>query len=148
MQIVLAAVDFESMEASKTVIEKARAFAHPADAELHLIHVAPPVTSSYTAALTLGILGDELKEITNQNETAARKLLLELGGDDILTENCHVVIGNPANRLYAVAHRIGADIVIIGNNHHSGMHVGSVAHKLVHLAKFDLYIVNTHSEKD
>ena len=143
MSVIIAAVDFESASSSKAVVDKAINLANPGD-ELHLIHITPRVTSAYTAALTLGMIGNELKDLRDRNESAARQMLADLGGDSVDLENIHVVTsGDAAGRLYEQAGRLDGDVLVIGNNHHGTLSLGHVGRKMLHLASFDLYIVHT-----
>ncbi|CAH0991249.1 hypothetical protein SIN8267_01351 [Sinobacterium norvegicum] len=142
MTTLLAAIDLEDTPSALQVLAKAKTMAHNSGASLHVVHVVPSISLAFSAAMSLGVITDEAAEIARENANAARQLLLDLVGADIAPEHCHVVEGKGAEKIYQQAGQLGADTVVVGSKTAGILALGSVTHRLLTLAKFDVMVVN------
>ena len=65
-------------------------------------------------------------------------------GVETSLESDGVVLGGPAPKIAEIARAAGADVIVVGSHGHSalaGVVVGSVAHKLLHIAPCPVLVV-------
>ena len=125
-------------------LELAISLAHDSDAELIILHVVPqePMPQGLEQyAKAEGISIEELRaqyhyrpeigdEVTNQAVARVRK-------NGLARVTTRVAEGNPANEIADLAKSAGADMIFIGSRglgDAMGMLMGSVSHKVMHLA--------------
>lgn len=73
-----------------------------------------------------------------QDQIKAKAEELTAGGIDASVEYATVILGGPAHTIVEIADRVSADLIVTGTRGHSsvaGLLVGSVAHRLLHIAK-------------
>lgn len=84
----------------------------------------------------------ELKaKVKRQAET------LSADGVETTIETASVVLGGPAPAIAEIARSAGADVVVVGSHGNSalgGILLGSVAHKLLHIAPCPVLVVPVH----
>lgn len=93
-------------ETSRAAFETAARLARESHATLYLIHVVP---------LPISTLGED---VLASDRERARKALERLAAQlpPALSRVIIVTLGNPAREITAVAHRIGADLIVIGTH--------------------------------
>jgi nucleotide-binding universal stress UspA family protein len=81
---------------------------------------------------------DLLEKVKGQAEA------ITADGVDATVESDAVVLGGPAPKIAEIAEKSGADVIVVGSHGHSrlaGVVVGSVAHKLLHVAPCPVLVV-------
>jgi nucleotide-binding universal stress UspA family protein len=124
---------------SRQAMEFAVGLAARYAASLHLLHVAQQPVSDHV--LTLGAAAVMVSGTQADLDKAGRKVVEAATGiahragvDKVTTE---VTTGDPAKRIIDAARSIGADMIVMGSRglgDLSGMLLGSVSHKVGHLA--------------
>ncbi|VUD56554.1 hypothetical protein TDB9533_02210 [Thalassocella blandensis] len=127
------------------------------DAKVSLVHVVPPI-SEFTSAIVKSYCSEAVKHelLESRNikgllesvrdevfDLIASNSLIE---DNLLTRLQDIVIvpGKPANVILFEAERLNADLIVIGNHGPEaidGKILGSVASKVLQLAKVPVYMV-------
>lgn len=110
-------------------------------AELHLLNVQiPPVHTFPSKLVSPDLINQELRR-------EGRALLAQVedsaGGIDIASVH-HVRIGRPADEIAACAAELGCDAIVMGtrgNSPMTGLLLGSVATRVVHLAQLPVTLV-------
>ncbi len=142
MSRILVAVDGSphSAKVAKAVMRQAAAYRQPA--ELHLIYVHLPVP---TLGGLIKPVGHEMLQryYREEGEDALRpaKKLFDRAGLAYLT---HIMVGPVAESLAGEARKLKCDMIIMGTHGLgavSGMLLGSVAAKTVHLARCPVLLV-------
>lgn len=136
-KIVLVPVD--GSQHSKKALELATELCNGFEGELSLLHVVQSLPQDRTlalggAAITVHDTGAALERIGGQLMDAARQLAAEHGCPVAGTK---LVAGDPAMQIVARAKEIEADMIVMGSRGLSdltGLLVGSVSHKVIHLA--------------
>ena len=134
---ILAAVD--GSEGSKKAMELACELGKKQAASLHVLHVAqsPPgkrVLVLGAAAVTVEASPGELKKAGEQVVSSAQEIAKNHGFDEIAVS---VVGGDPAARIIDYAKSNDIDMIVMGSrglSDLSGLLMGSVSHKVSHLA--------------
>jgi nucleotide-binding universal stress UspA family protein len=131
---------------SKKALEFACGIAAKYGASLHLVHFAQPLTSDH--ALTLGaasVLASgtraDLTKVGRSVVGAAKDLAKSRGCTNVTTE---VTFGDPARGIIDSARSLPADMIVLGSRglgELSGMLLGSVSHKVSHLAPCTCVVV-------
>lgn len=124
---------------SQKALELASDLAVKYDADLHLLHVVHPAVDAQVmvlgaAAVTLEASREELEQAGAKVIDAARRLAASHGCGKIHSE---VTDGAPAKRILERARDIDADMIVMGSrglSDFAGLLVGSVSHKVGHLA--------------
>ena len=132
-------VPVDGSEHSRKALELACELASKLDARLHLVHVAQALHQDKTlvlgaAAITIHASHDELVQAGDKVIEGAKAIALEHGCDNVDGE---VMTGDPAKRILEAATGGRADMIIMGSRGHSdlsGLMMGSVSHKVSHLA--------------
>ena len=132
--IVLA---LDGSDGSKTAIPFARELARRNNSKLVVAHVEEDV---------VGKGGGPIHATEDEIQAEIRKVAEELSEDSIYTlmEMSSVTLGGPARGIVAIADKVGADLVVCGTRGRSavtGTFLGSVAQRLLHLAKQPVLVV-------
>jgi len=133
-------VPVDGSDSSVKALEFACDLAGRYDAELHLLHVVQPVIQAQTlalgaAAVTLEASPEELEDAGRKTIDAARRLATNRGCERVQAD---LADGPPARRILERAGDIGADMIVMGSRglgDFAGLLVGSVSHKVSHLAE-------------
>lgn len=134
---ILVAVD--GSEGSKKAMELACDLGKKQGASLHVIHVAQPppgkrVLVLGAASVTGEATPEELKKAGEQVVNSARDIAKDHGFDDLAVS---VVGGDPTARIIDCAKKKDVDMIVMGTrglSDLSGLLIGSVSHKVTHLA--------------
>jgi nucleotide-binding universal stress UspA family protein len=132
-------VPVDGSKHSKKALEFACEYASKFDASLHLLHIAQPLHHDRTlvlgaAAVTIHASREELEKAGEQIIEAAKEVAVQLGCKNVKTE---IEGGDPAEVIVETAKSEGADMIVIGSrglSNISGLLMGSVSHKVNHLA--------------
>jgi nucleotide-binding universal stress UspA family protein len=112
-----------------------------AGATLHVVTVSDPGPSSASP-------GERRAAPSSrpdfQSDVALDSALARLGAGDLEVEQ-HVITGEPAAEIVAIAQREGADLVVLGSRgmRGAGRLLGSIPNKVSHRAPCDVLIVLT-----
>jgi nucleotide-binding universal stress UspA family protein len=138
IKTVLVAIDGSTH--SKRALEFACGIAAKYEAALHLLHVTQQPMSDHV--LTLGAASvmvsgskTDLKRAGRQVIDAASEIAKKRGCKTVTTD---ITSGDPAKRIIDSAKELGADMIVMGSrglSELSGILMGSVSHKVTHLAK-------------
>ena len=126
--IVLA---LDGSDGAKKAIPFAAELAEKEKAKLVIAHV-----TEY-----LAVKGGELPHVGEdeiKSEIEAQAQELSERGIETTVEFADTVVGGPAPAIVDIADRTGADLIVTGTRGHSsiaGLALGSVAHRLLHIAK-------------
>lgn len=135
---ILAPVD--GSEHSKKALELACDLADKYDARMHLLHVILSPEAKHTlvlggASVTVDASKEEIEQAGHKVIEAATKIAAEHGRKDVESD----VVGGPtAQRILEYAKDNDIDMIVMGSrglSDISGLLVGSVSHKVSHLAK-------------
>ncbi|MCP5152895.1 MAG: universal stress protein [Ectothiorhodospiraceae bacterium] len=132
-------VPIDGSEHSRKALELACELGTKLGASLHLLHVAQSLHEGKTlvlgaAAVTVHAPLSELEKAGEQVIQAATRFAREHGVDAVETE---ITTGDPAKRIVEAARAEKADMVVMGSrglSDLSGLMLGSVSHKVSHLA--------------
>jgi nucleotide-binding universal stress UspA family protein len=126
--VVLAAVSFDAT-GDRALAEAAGIAQHKAHTELHLVHVVADREPGELLALDVrlsGIPGELKKRVESLWMEHARRVV------------AHIRVGVPARAILQTAADIGADLIIVGTHHRSGLErfvLGSVAERVLRDAR-------------
>lgn len=132
-------VPVDGSEHSKKALELACDLADKYDAKMHLLHVILAPEAKHTlvlggASVTVDAPKEEIEEAGHKAIDAAKKIAGEHGRTDVKTD----VVGGPtALRILEYAKENDIDMIVMGSrglSDISGLVVGSVSHKVSHLA--------------
>lgn len=133
-------VPVDGSEYSKNALELACDLADKYDARMHLLHVILSPEAKHTlvlggASVTVDASKEEIEQAGHKVIEAAKKIAAEHGRKDVETD----VVGGPtAQRILEYAKDNNIDMIVMGSrglSDISGLLVGSVSHKVSHLAK-------------
>ena len=121
----------DGSEGSKRAIPIAVELAKRDDAKIVLAHVDERI---------VGKGGGDIHADEQQIQADVKKLAEELSAQGIETsvEMADVMVGGPAHVIAEIADRVSADLIVTGTRGHSpvsGLLLGSVTQRLLHLAK-------------
>ena len=134
-------VGVDGSPTARKAAEKARDLALRLAAPLHVVsaHTQEEITHIKSGSDQWVVTSAEnaLKIAENVART------LRTPGLEVHTSSAH---GKPSDALIAYAERIGADMLVVGNQRMRGMArvLGSVANSVSHKATCDVYIANTY----
>ncbi len=146
---ILAPTDFS--EPALQGVQAAEELARHFSAELIIIHVVAPVMSIPPAGPPAHS-GLQMSAVMQELEDSARKTLDDMAEQksaDGLRARWLVVQGNPADEIAATAQQEGADVIVIATHGWTGWRrfvFGSVAEKVVRLARCPVFIIPAGSE--
>lgn len=115
------------------VVNRARWLASRLDAELWLLHVAPPEPEFVGLGPGPAAARDQMAETLHREHRQTQEIANRLS-DAGLTATPLVVQGPTVDRILEHADRLDADLIVIGSRGHSVVYevvVGSVAHDLL-----------------
>lgn len=133
-------VPVDGSKYSKNALELACDLADKYDARMHLLHVILSPEAKHTlvlggASITVDASKEEIEQAGHKVIEAARKIAAEHGRKDVETD----VVGGPtAQRILEYAKDNDIDMIVMGSrglSDISGLLVGSVSHKVSHLAR-------------
>lgn len=133
-------VPVDGSKYSKTALEIACDLAVKYDARLHLLHVILSPDAKHTlvlggASVTVDASDEEIEQAGHQVIEASKKIAEEHGLNDVESD----VVGGPtAQRILEYAKDKDIDMIVMGSrglSDISGLLVGSVSHKVSHLAR-------------
>lgn len=132
-------VPVDGSEYSKKALELACDLADKYDARMHLLHVILSPEAKHTlvlggASVTVDAPKEEIEQAGHKVIEAAKKIAAEHGRKDVETD----VVGGPtAQRILDYANDNDIDMIVMGSrglSDISGLLLGSVSHKVSHLA--------------
>lgn len=138
-------VGTDGSETAKRAVEEAATLAKALGSDLHIVAAYEPVRRARisgapdAAAKIWAPLPDAQVDATVEQAAAA----VRVGGVEPKT---HTLRGDPADALVEVAAKVGAELIVVGNQ---GMHsarrfvMGSVPNKVSHKARSSVLIVST-----
>jgi universal stress protein A len=136
-QTILVTVDLS--EDSTRIVQRARAIADNAGAQLHVIHVIEPLSFAYGGDIPMDFSGiqDEIYQQANQQ---LQRFAESSGIDD---HHRHIVMGRPEVEIHAKAEEVSADLIVVGSHGRHGLALlmGSTANGVLHGAKCDVLAV-------
>jgi universal stress protein A len=134
---ILVAVDLS--EDSNLIVQRARAVASGASAELHIIHVIEPLSFAYGGDIPMDFSG--IQDEIYQQATAQLQRFAESNGVD--EAHRHIVMGRPEVEIHSLAEELKADLIVVGSHGRHGLALimGSTANGVLHGAKRDVLAV-------
>lgn len=140
---ILVAVDLS--EDSSRIVQRARAVASSAAAQLHIIHVIEPLSFAYGGDIPMDFSGIQ-DEIYQQ---ASQQLQRFAENSNIDEAHRHIVMGRPEVEIHAMAEELTADLIVVGSHGRHGLALlmGSTANGVLHGAKRDVLAVRVGGEK-
>jgi universal stress protein A len=140
---ILVAVDLS--EDSSRIVDRARAVASGAAAQLHIIHVIEPLSFAYGGDIPMDFSGIQ-DEIYQQ---ASQQLQRFAENSSIDEAHRHIVMGRPEVEIHAMAEELKADLIVVGSHGRHGLALlmGSTANGVLHGAKRDVLAVRVGGEE-
>jgi nucleotide-binding universal stress UspA family protein len=145
---IVVAVDFSDI--SGDVLDTAREMARHHDARLHVVHaVGDPFYSMYAVETT----GLDLPDVLRQWTEAAAKLLAGLLDKHPIEPGLlttAILPGSPAHAIVKYADEQQADLIVVGSHGRSAVSrllLGSVAERVLHLARRSVLIVSQRADR-
>lgn len=134
---ILVAVDLS--EDSNRILQRARAVASSAAAQLHIIHVIEPLSFAYGGDIPMDFSG--IQDEIYQQATQQLDRFAESHGID--KAHRHIVMGRPEVEIHALAEELQADLIVVGSHGRHGLALlmGSTANGVLHGAKRDVLAV-------
>jgi len=132
-------VPVDGSEHSRKALEFAADLCTRMGGKLYLLHVVQSLPLDRTlvlgaAAISVNMTGEELREVGTKVMDAAKAEAAKLGCTDV---ECDVVLGDAAHEIVECARSLDAYMVVMGSRGLSdlaGLFMGSVSHKVMHLA--------------
>jgi len=145
---ILVATDFSG--ASLVALEQARALAVTFNAQLHLMHVvAEPLHETWVGYTP----GAEFAELMERLEAEARARLAGAVAQADIANGRTVLVavwGDPADEILKYADRHDVDLIVCGTHGRRGwshLMMGSVAERIVRLARCPVLTVHAHADR-
>ena len=138
---ILVAIDLS--EDSNRILQRARAVASSAAAQLHIIHVIEPLSFAYGGDIPMDFSG--IQDEIYQQATQQLDRFAESHGID--KAHRHIVMGRPEVEIHALAEELQADLIVVGSHGRHGLALlmGSTANGVLHGAKRDVFAVRVGS---
>lgn len=139
MRKILVPVD-GSEHALRAVAHVARLHEGRGEVSVHLLNVEPAPVEWQTHGLESEAVRDHLRSLGERKLEAARELLRRAG----LPHEASVLLGDPAPSIARAAKDLGCDEIVMGTRglgSVTGLVLGSVATKVVHLVDFPVTLV-------
>ena len=139
---ILVAVDLS--EDSNLIVQRARAVASGASADLHIIHVIEPLSFAYGGDIPMDFSG--IQDEIYQQATAQLQRFAQSNGVD--EAHRHIVMGRPEVEIHSLAEELKADLIVVGSHGRHGLALlmGSTANGVLHGAKRDVLAVRVGVE--
>jgi nucleotide-binding universal stress UspA family protein len=139
---ILLAVDGSpnSLDAVTTLVKHLDWFRDKPEVRLIYVHLPVPKIGGMSSVISKESLDRYYREEGAQALAKARKLLEDAG----VKFNAEVLVGRPAETIVAEADKVGCDLIYIGTrglDAVSNVVIGSVATKVLHLAKTPVILV-------
>lgn len=137
---IIAGLDLS--EESPQVLARATEWARTCGASLSLAHVIEPLTFAYGGDMPV-----DLSEVQEQLQLKAEQELQRLSRQtDFAIHREHVLVGQPATELHALAREEGADLIIVGSHGRKGfaLLLGSTSNSVLHGASCDVLAVRVN----
>lgn len=138
---ILVATDFSDI--SDRALDKAVALAKQLSARLHVVHIVQIHPTNMPESGNVNIKELEELEEKNANENLTKDLEERCQGIDVAI---HVMHGNPAVQVNAVAKETGADLIVMGTHGRSGfahLIMGSVAENVLKSSEIPVMCVRS-----
>lgn len=133
-QHILVGVDLS--EEAPLVLAKAVNMARACNAKLSIVHVLEPVSFAYGGDIPI-----DISEIQTAQTEKAETILQNLAHSiDLPIERSHVLSGQPATEMHALALQENADLIIVGSHGRKGfaLLLGSTPNSILHGATCDV----------
>ena len=146
-------VGSDGSESAAMAVTRATALAGMTNGTLHVVSAYRPVSLSSVAISASAGAGTVDVDLVNRGVAAEAEQVCEHAAAQArrVGVKCevHVVPGDPADALVAVAKNVGADVLVVGSRGMSGPRrfvLGSVPNKVSHHAPCSLLIVDTSAD--
>jgi nucleotide-binding universal stress UspA family protein len=136
-------VALDGSECTKRVLEAAIVLAKGQGAELHLLHVVKEVHTRYTAGERALSITELNKALYKEGEEVLKSADSHAQGEGI-TPHTTLAEGDPAEEIIQFAQQNQMDLIVVGSRGRGSlkeMMLGSVSHKVSHLAEYPVLIV-------
>lgn len=142
-------VAYDFSEPAKRAAETARALHGTFPGSIHLVHTYLDVWAEYTdRGAVVGEAAERRREALARGlEEMLTDAANELFSIDAQAVQCHLVTGDPAKGILAVADEVGASLICAGTTGKSGVArvlLGSVARRLLHDSKVPILLAHEH----
>ena len=140
---ILVAIDLS--EDSAPVVQRGRALADSANAELHLIHVIEPLSFAYGGDIPMDFSGIQ-EEIHQQATQQMRRFAESCNIDE---QHQHILLGKPEIEIHAKAKELKTQLVVVGSHgrHGIALLMGSTANGVLHGASCDVLAVRVGKQQ-
>jgi nucleotide-binding universal stress UspA family protein len=128
-------------ETADVALIRALELARVGGGRLHVVTASPP-SPPPASGRSAGASGGRSLGPDFQADVVLAQTLERLGGGDVDVQQ-HTATAEPGDAILAVAERVGADLIVVGNK---GMHrrvLGSIPNTVSHRATCDVLIVQT-----
>lgn len=136
-------VGLDLSEESKQILAKAQFLAKAADAKISIAHVIEPLVFTYGGDIPM-----DISSVQEQIETQATADLAQIGQEyGIPPQNQHIIVGQPANELQAIAQEHEGDLIVVGSHGRHGLSLllGSTSNSVLHGTQCDVLAVRVAS---
>lgn len=151
MNAIIAALDLQ--EKTEVVLNKAAEMARKLNAELHLVHVIPPV-GTYTGinvmdplgALEPAILPNEIELINAHKKAAEEELSKLVESLQVKPVAVNILLGSVEDEVVNYAQEAGAEMIVVGTHQRSGLSrllSGETSVRILHEAQIPILVVPT-----
>jgi nucleotide-binding universal stress UspA family protein len=133
-------IPIDGSPSSLAAAEYAVRLAKADGSELHVVNVQPPLPSAVTTFLSGDVVAGYHDEQAERELVTAREALNTSG----VPFHVHKIVGRPAECITEVASRQGCSQIVMGSrglSAFSGVVLGSVATRVIHLAKVPVTLV-------
>jgi nucleotide-binding universal stress UspA family protein len=134
-------VALDGSDGSRAAIPLAAALAERSDAQLVIVHVEERVVGKGGGPVNLA-------EDKIQGEIRAEAQKLQEQGRNVEVRMGRVALGGPAHVIEEIAAEAGADLIVVGTRGHApvtGLLLGSVTQRLLHVATRPVLVVPSHT---
>ncbi|HMR85714.1 MAG TPA: universal stress protein [Niabella sp.] len=151
MNAIIAALDLQ--EKTEIVLNKAAEMALKLNAELHLVHVIPPV-GTYTGvnvmdplgALEPAILPNEMELIDVHKKSAKEQLNKLVEQLPVKPAAINILLGSVEEEVVNYAQETGAEMIVVGTHQRSGLSrllSGETSVRILHEAQIPILVIPT-----
>ncbi|MGC4231887.1 MAG: universal stress protein [Niabella sp.] len=151
MNAIIAALDLQ--EKTEIVLNKAAEMAHKLNAELHLVHVIPPI-GTYTGvnvmdplgALEPAILPNEMELIDAHKKSAEEQLNKLVEQLPVKPVAINILLGSVEEEVVNYAQETDAEMIVVGTHQRSGLSrllSGETSVRILHEAQIPILVIPT-----